>query len=156
MRCRAIAIATALSSALGSPSEKAQREEEAIRRTLTLNHRALYSDKPLPVSNPFERPPSDQLPLEACSAASASSAASALFVEGHPAVVSEWVSKQSARRYEELIDSPLRPAVIAAGLDELFSSTVTSLHDGALSYFARLRVTGAAAADAVEAQRCKP
>ena len=104
---------------LAAPShDQRSREEAAMMRMLTLNHRALYSDRPLPA------------PSQSDEAEQSATCSTPNDGKGRHVSISEWLSDYGAREYSAMIDSPLRQAVVSAGFDQRFSDTSRALHEG--------------------------
>ena len=90
-------------------------EEQAMMRMLTLNHRALLSDRPLPVQ-----------PIDEDASSCAATAANAADADGYPVGTSAWLADFAA---VEQSDATLRGAH-AADIEQRFTRTVHALRDG--------------------------
>ena len=91
-------------------------EEAAMVRMLSLHHRALFSDRPLPVASESEA--SDTAKPQACASSSDS--------EGYPTSTSAWAGRLAASEHAEHIPFDKGAAVV----DSLFLQTVRSLREG--------------------------
>jgi hypothetical protein len=107
--------------AASGATESHLAEEQAMMRMLTLNHRALLSDRPLPVQ-----------PIDEDASSCAAMAANAADADGYPVGTSAWFADFAA---VEQADATLRGAH-AADIEQRFTRTVHALRD---SQFAMAR-----------------